>query len=292
MSSKMMRRLSAIVMLMVCMCTFVGCNSQRNKEEKIIKAYGGDIVRYSQCLATDKESYVSFPIILNKKVESVEIEEFFTDNAGSIKVKDADVDVKEYTEYKGYYIYFLLISVECAKNNEPVNTNIEKIIFNIDGQKVEYVIPYYNVKNTYFYCDKYGYSEEENAIFIGGNYAGIYGYAPDENREYDLNISSNKDVVLKSYLLPDFVEIGNLKVNGKVCDSNTLNIEAEAGSNIRFDYKLEFNKNVSVDNIVRTSQIIIYEYEGKDYIWTYESGLYIWKHYMDYGNIKRYIDAL
>ena len=289
MAGKMKKNLIAVLMLVVIVCVFTGCKSEFDKE---LEVYGGDIVRYTQCLSADKECYVSCPIILNKKVNNIEFVNIDTDSEGTLRVSNANVDTNEYEEYKGYYVYYILMNIRCTEYNKAVNTDIEKIILNIDGQVVEYEIPYFNIKNTYYYCENYGYYEEENAIFISGNYAGLYGYAPDEDRNYDLTISSDKDIFLKSYMVADFIEINELKVNGKEYDSKTLNIEAKADVDIRFDYKMKLNDNIDEDNVVRASQIIIYEYEGKEYIWAYESGIYIWKDYMDYGNIKRYIDSL
>ena len=82
-----------------------------------------------------------------------------------------------------------------------------------------------------------------------------------------------------------------MEIDKEPFDSSELNFELKKSEEISFEYILSVNEHVNEDNIIRVSQIIVYEYEGKDYLWVYTSGIYVWKNYSNYGNIKRYIDT-
>ncbi len=278
-----------VLVLQMLLVLLSGC--RKSNEDVELEFWGGDIPRYSLCIEENKENGFSCPVIMNKRVKSITFNGFVSDNNELISV-EADIDVDDYKVYNGYYIYYVLLDVMCESYDEAIDVNINKLFLEIDGQLVEYVTPYINIKNTTYYCENKNCQVEDNAIFISGGFTGIYGYVPNEKRRLDLMVSGNKDMKIKSYELTDYLEIKDLEANGNRIDSNNIDIDAKKDQDIDFEYLLNFKENVFEDNIIRVSQVIIYEHDGQDYLWVYTPGVYIWKDYMDYGNIKRYIDAL
>lgn len=293
----MTRYLKRNTLIMITLLLFVillsGCGDKsENSNDNNLEVYGGDLLRYSMCIEENKSQILSCPIIVNKSIENISFNNFVSDEKDVLSVTADSIDMNECVEYKGFYIYFVILNIECKRYDEAVNANIDKLLFEIDGEIVEYATPYFNVKNTIYYCENEDCLIEDKAIFISGDHTGIYGYIPDDERKLDLTIAGDRDIKIKSYRLADYLDVENLEIEGYSVDSDKIDIEAKKDEDIRFEYTLNFNENVSEDSIIRTSQIVIYEYENQDYLWVYTSGVYIWKDYTDYSNIKRYIDNL
>lgn len=288
-------RIIITVLLFVC-SIFMSCTSggNRSKEAEQPELLGGDAVRYSLCLQENKTMTVSCPIISREKLEIVELNDCVVNQKDALTVSmyefDAAVDMVK--EYKDYNIYFVILEIGCVDYSKAVDATIEKIVFNINGKELEYVTPYLKIRNTAYYEINEKLKVEENSLLISGDFTGIYGYVPDEERQADLMLTSDKDVIIKSYQLQDYLNITGLTANGDNAENMNINVALGANEDIMLKCNFLLDENVHEDNIIKTSQIIIYEYDGEDYLWVYTPGIYIWKDFSDFDNITRYIDGL
>lgn len=279
--------LSVIAMLAVLLC---GCG---NKEKvKKLEVRGGDLLRYSLCLEEEYSQTVSCPIVLNRKAKDISFNGYVAENNDLLSLTAVETDMDNCVKYNGYYVYFAIVNVACEKYDEVIDVDIDKLLFDIDDELVEYATPHFNVKNTTYYCEKEDCIIEENSLMISDGFTGIYGYIPDENNKINLTLTIDKDVKIESYMLADFLKVENLEIYGNNYDSNRIDLDLKKNKDIPLLYTLGFGDDISEDCIIRSSQIIIYEKNNQKYLWVYEPGIYIWKDYAEYGNIERYIDAL
>lgn len=286
----MKKQLKRITMILLIMVIYVVIMNGCEKKQQEIR--GGEILRYSICIKEGKSQIVSCPIIVEEKAESIKLKKYDSDKKEELSVTMQSIDMNECVEYKEHYVYFAILDISCKTNDRAVNADISSLTFEVDGQELNYKTPYFNVKNTKYYCEENNCMEEENVMYIGGDFTGIYGYIPTEDKRFDLAVTGKKDLKLKSYKLADYMEISKFDIDGKEADSNCINMEMKNEEEKVMEYTVNFAENVGQDNIIRASQILIYEHDGKDYLWVYTSGVYLWKDYTDYGNIKRYIDSL
>lgn len=280
--------------LVLMICIFLSaCNQGDNsiKGGKGNQVRGGEMVRYSLCIEEDSSQIVSCPIITNRKAKTISLNNYVSNQKDGISLTVSSIDLNECVTYNGYYVYFAVLNIECTTYERSVNANIEKLVFDIDNEIVEYDTPYFNVKNTYYYTQNLGCLVEEDCIKISGEFTGLYSAIPIEEKKADLTITSSEDIILKSYTLSDFLKVESLDIDGNQHNPGALDIELEKGRKVVFEYALGKGENINEDSIIRVSQILIYECDGKDYLWVYTSGVYIWNDYSDYGNIKRYIDT-
>ncbi|MGN0379369.1 MAG: hypothetical protein ACI4EU_07255 [Butyrivibrio sp.] len=290
MTNHLKQNILIIVVMLMFMALLTGCGNKDKSKE--LEVYGGDMIRYALCIEENGNQIVSCPIIVNKSVNDISFNNFVSDDKDLLSLTVDNIDMNECVKYKDYYVYFAIVNVECTKYDEVVDADIDKLIFDMDGEIVEYLTPYFNVKNTFYYCEKENCSIENDSLKISGGFTGIYGYIPDEEKKLDLTITSEKDITIKSYRLADFLTVENLEAGGDQLDGNKVDIDIKKGEDVQFEYTVGFGDDMSEDCLLRASQIIIYEHDNQDYLWVYTSGVYIWKGYTDYSNIKRYIDAL
>lgn len=266
-----------------------GCNKNEQAESKV---YGGELLRYSLCIEEDSSQIVSCPIVINKRVDNISLNTYTSEQKELLSVTMNTIDMNEYFQYDGYYVYFAILNIGCVKNDEMIDTKIDKLLLDIDGELVEYITPYFNIRNTSYYCQTENCKIEDECIKISGEFTGIYGYIPDNERKLDLMLVSDNNVKLKSFILLDFISVDNMTLNGKNVNNKSLNVDVTEKEDVSIEYTIKFDDKTYKDCIVRSSQIVIYEYNNQDYLWVYTSGVYIWNDYNDYGNIKRYIDTL
>lgn len=290
---KKLKRVSQFIFVLVICLLFSACNQGNgtinDSDDK--KVYGGEILRYSLCLEENASQIVSCPIITSKEAKTISLNNYVSNQKEEISVSVSSIDLNESVAYKGYYIYFAILTIKCNTYEKAVNASIEKLLFDIDNEIMEYNTPYFNIKNTCYYTENNIFLAEDNHIKISGDFTGLYNNIPNESNKADLSITSSEDIVLKSYSLIDYLKVESMEIDKEPFDSSELNFELKKSEEISFEYILSVNEHVNEDNIIRVSQIIVYEYEGKDYLWVYTSGIYVWKNYSNYGNIKRYIDT-
>lgn len=276
-----------LIIIIMCM-GLMACTVREDEQEE--KVCGGDIVRYSLCIEDDKYVVASCPVISEKKIDSIKLNNYITEQEDCLDIQMWDFEKGEMFEYGGLYTYFVVLQISCKNTDTVVDTNIEKIIFEIDGEIVEYVTPCFNVKNIKYYtCDGERRVDEGNMLF-GGNLTGIYGYFPDEEQKANLELVVDRDIVLESYELVDYIEVTELTVNGKKELSENIDTKFEKDDSISLEYCVDVKDFVSKDNIIKTSMVLKYQSYGEKYVWVYSPGLYIWNGYMGYDNIKSYID--
>lgn len=275
------------LMLSLLMIGVVGCNAKDDVKKPI---NGGDLIKYSFCLKEGKEQLATCPIIMTEKAKEITLNNFVADDKGALSVVLNSVDLNDFVEYEGYYVYFPVLKIACLENERSVDTSIEKLIFEVDGKIVEYVTPDFNIKNIRYFVESGECESEGSNILISGEFTAIYGYVPDEERMADLVLESDQAILLKSYGVLDYMEIDNLTINGSTYANDEIGLYVESKVDTELKYTLDLKESVSEDNIIRSSQIILYECEGQDYVWVYTPGIYVWKDYTDYSNVIRFIE--
>ena len=291
MRSKKKYMVLSVILIIFSIFTLGGC-SNKTKELKI---FGGDIIRYSLCIEDNKSTIVSCPIITTKKVNNISLNSFKSNQKEEISITVNGFEKDSMVQYGNYYIYFVILNLSCKRNDTLIDAKINQLNFDIDGKTIEYKTPYFNVKNTLYFMQKNSLLQDDKCLKISGDYTGIYGYVPDKQRKANLCLTSDKDITIKSYQVLDYLKVNDFTLhdsNDKLenCKSDQLNKMLKKDGDMLFDYTISLMDNVSDLNIIRSSQIIIYNYDGRDFIWVYTPGIYIWKDYSDYGNIKKYID--
>lgn len=279
-----------IVLLFVTLFSFSSCGWFYSTED--LEIYGDDMVSYSVCFEEGKSSTVSIPIITNKKVKKINFLGFVSDDSEAVNLKLADVSLNEISNYNGYFVQFVGIELGCNTYDKAVDANITKLLFEVQGKRFEYNTPHFNIKNTCYYTEKNIKMEKDSCIKIIGEFTGIYGKVPDSSRRTDLTITSSKDVIIKSYTLIDFLKIEDLYINKDRYSPSEINFKLKRYEEISLIYGVGLEEGIQEDDIIRASIVLIYEYEGEDYLWLYTPGIYIWKDFNGYENIKRYIDDI
>lgn len=260
------------ILMMLCFLFPAGCRETGAGE---LAVYGGDRIKYSLCMDKNDSQLVSCPIIVNKKVKKISLNNYVATDMDAISVTVSSIDMNDCVAYKNYYVYFAVLDLACTKQDEAVDADIEKLVFDIDGEIVTYETPYFTVRNTYYYTEEKGWLTEENSLLISGDFTGIYGYFPDEEKTTNLIVTGTKDMTIKSYELADYLKVEELEADGVAVDSGNLEIALAKDEEVSFDYAIGRTENVNEDDILRVSQLLVYEREEKEYLWVYTSGIYI-----------------
>lgn len=271
--------------------------NDQNGIEKELEIIGGDIVKYDICL--DEYTKLGFPIISNKKINSLEIESFDFENIDGANVLKSDeytVDLDNYMEYKDYYIYTLILVYDYDKENkDPIAFSMNNIKLKINNELIDYKLNDVNITNRAYYVKKNNCEFEEGSIKYSGNFIGVRGQCPNLSNE-ELATSGFKPecsgVEILEFELLNYVTISGFKVDGKTTNPKSINRELIKDEYIGFEYEVNYKNGVDDTNIVRTSQILKYKENGKNRVFILTSGMYIYPSFNEKGCVKKYIDKL
>ena len=262
-----------------------------------LEILGGEIVKYSVCL--DEYTKLGFPIISNQKITSYAIEkiDYEEKDGGEFLEYDAySMDLDNVMEYKGKYIYTLVLIYDYDKENRNViSFDMNNIGLKINDKLVDYKLNDVNITNRAYYTKKNDCVFEEGSVKFSGNFIGVRGQIPNAKNE-DKAISGFKpeenNVEIIGFELLDYVDISNFKVNGEEVAQENINKELLKDEYMGFEYEVNYKEGVDDTNIVRTSQILKYCEKGKNRAFILTSGMYIYPLFDELGCIKKYIDKL
>lgn len=282
-----MSKWAKLLLLLLVLAALAGCGKDDGRV-----VYGGDMLKYSLCCEEGKTLGISCPVITNSKIDDISLNKCVVSEEGVLSVTMNKIDKEGMVEYGDYFVYFALLEVECIDYEKAVDAKVEKLIFDIDGEKVEYKTPDIRVRNSKYYVKKENCIIDDGSLFMNGDFTGIYGHIPDDESRTGIVLTSDSEVTFESYYVSEYLNLDKFAVNGKAADNKDINMTEEAGIDVYLEYGIGLAENVREDDIIKVSQIIIYQCAGQRYVWIYGPGIYIWKDYPDVGNIKRYIDAL
>ena len=127
----MRRRFILINVFLLFVFTLCSCkNSEESQTKEPLKVYGGDIIRYYDCISEDGNLF-SFPVIINQKVENISINSIVSEQAKSIELEAFDFNPDSFLKHNNYYTYFLVVRFKDIQNDIKLNTHIEKLLLDI-----------------------------------------------------------------------------------------------------------------------------------------------------------------
>lgn len=278
--------------IIICLFLLVlcGCKNTNNSNQHI-KIYGGDIIKYYDCIF-ETGNLFTLPVILDKKVESISVNSIIAQQSEYIELEMLEFDSNSVIEYNGYYVYFLVIKLKNKQDDIAINTSIEKIVLEIDNEQIEYITPDFKICNLNFLCNSGEYAYDKETLLINSGFTGIYGFVPNEKRSIGVEYIVDRKIKLLSYELLDYLSLKEFKLNDKIIDANNINMSVEKQDIFDLEHFVDLNAGVTENNIIKTSMILKYEIDNQKYIWIYPAGVYIWKDYQNRSTIKEYIDNI
>ncbi len=290
-----MKKIITIVLALALSIPLFGCSSNEQnykdvvKNNKEIKVFGGDIVRYNLCIENEEMNVanVTLPVISTSKIDNISVNQLESDD---LKIKSQKF-TDEYHEYNGYHIHFIMLDIIDKDKNKPLNTKIESFKLNVDGKEIDYKTPYFKVTNYQYESENGEYIPSDGTVLYDSGAPLINSKLADERNPWRLVFYTEKDVLVESCKILGYVDFTNFTMDEKEIDNLKINKTIKASNTFTFKTPLKYLDKTSDANIIRTSMILKYIDNNTKKIFIDTNNIYKYN-YMKNSEIKSYIDNL
>ena len=290
--------LKAYVFLLL-VFVLAGCSKRdvAPEQEKITKQYilGGAMCNYGVVLEGAKSQRVTFPIITNVKIKTIEMLPIKTADDADIEFELTDFHEDCDFKYKDQYVYFFGLNIYTKAEDIIINTSVESAGLLVNGERFTYSFKNFKLCNDNYLCEKENSSIQEQTMFIDGGMTGIFGYVPDNQMPLNLSICGENDYNIDSfYFWGNYLKKEKTLIKGKAYYNDNIDLKLRKG--VTLDMKTSFiNEPFTENELIRDAFIIKYSDENGSYLFIYNSGLYIWRNFNELsddvnGAVKNYID--
>ena len=259
-----------------------GCSSK----DAALSIYGGELIKNNTIKVNDYALAYELPIVSNKKIETVTIEEFIVSGDG-----DYDIQFQGITDpvkYEGMYYCFANLMITVNPDSDT-NFSVDKVRMLINGERIEYEVGTLKFCSAKKYFDGDVITRDNYFVYKGGK-TYLYHAIPNIDKQYQA-FEVERPCTIKSIEMLDFVDVNNLKVYLNGTEVTFQNgIDVAVGDEVNFEYTLSYKDGVSGTDILKTTFFMLFSDEkGNEHVFLDEQGLMI----IDFNEdrfIKNYID--
>lgn len=295
----MKKGLKKISLLLLLLFILAGCTNKKEAEEKNEKEeqyiLGGDICNYGVVLEESKTQLVTFPIITNIKIDSIELKSVRLSEDADIKFELTNFEGKEDLKYKDQHIYLLLLNIENKDEKSAFFTLVESAEILVNGSEFTYPFKDFKLCSAEYLCEKENSSIKEQSMLFDGGTTGLFGYVPDSQRPLNFSITVDEDYNIDSfYFFGNYLEKEKTLISGQACYDESIDLPLRKNGTMTMETSF-VNEDFTESEIIRDAFIIKYSDDKESYLFIHNGGLYIWRNYNELGEdvngvLKNYID--
>lgn len=294
--------LQKVYFLLLILLCLTGCNKKTIKDpnqpdgenEQFIT--GGEMCNYGVVLEGNETQGVTFPIITNTKINTIELQSVETTDDVIIKFELTDFQGKADLKYKQHYVYLLGLEMHTESEEDIINTEVESAEILVNGIHFTYTFKNFKLCNDKYLCEKENSSIKEQSMLIDGGITGMFGYVPDSQMPLNLSITGDEDYNIDSfYFFGNYLRRDKTLINGSAFYDERIDLPLDKYATMTM--KTSFiNEDFTESEIIRDAFIIKYSDENGSYLFIYNAGLYIWRNFNELsddvnGVLKNYIDT-
>lgn len=282
---KMTKKVLAVILGIVIVISIFACQSKSQV------LYGGDAVCYSYCVYGDRYQLATIPLISNKKIKTAALTNYECPEKDVFLLTQESLDLEECFEYKGYFVYFLGLRIQAADTDRVINSSIDSISVNVNGQEQTMRTPHFKVTNGIEGVDPAFY-DDGTLLFGGESTSLVSSFMPTSERPARIGLVSSHDVVLNKFGLMDYFTLSRLEVNSTAANPEELDVALGKDELAVFSYDMQYSNGSDSRCIVRTARYVIFTDAGQKKAFIDGAGAYVYLGYQDQTVIKNYIDSL
>lgn len=253
--------------------------------------FGGGMVCNATLLSGGIDEVYSYelPVLSPKELKSIELEEIHTSGEGNYKVLWDHVSTGGI--YKGWYYYYIHLKVG-ADQSSRASFQVDSLDLMIDGVSYQYSprsFVFYNTKGLF---DQDLSDESGILLYLDSPEVILSAIPSDPQNPVRISLEVNEDCVLEDFLALDFLNITNLtfRVNDIQQEkSDTKGLSLQKGDALEISFNLEYQEGFSGADLIKTSRILKYRSNGKEYLLNEPQGFALIE-FEDDQMIHQYID--